>query len=170
MSMGMHTGTHMDAPIHFLQDGKGIDQIPLTAAIGQARVIEISDTESIKPGELEPHEIGRGERILFKTRNSPRCWQTNDFVEDFVFISHEAAQYLAERQVQLVGVDYLSVGGFRVDGVETHAALLQAGIWIIEGLNLSQVQAGTYQLICLPLKIVGSDGSPARALLRPMPG
>src|SRR5438874_2630846 len=168
MSMGVHTGTHMDAPIHFLPGGKGIDQLPLSATIGRARVIEIHDPESIKPNELEPHQIGRDERILFKTRNSSRCWQTNDFVKDFVYISHEAAQYLAERHVQTVGVDYLSVGGFYKDGAETHHALLGAGIWIIEGLNLSQVQAGTYELICLPIKIQGSDGAPARAILRAM--
>src|SRR5258706_6818170 len=110
LSMGVHTGTHMDAPIHFFPAGKGIDTMPLTAAIGRARVIEISDAESIKTEELSPHQIQAGERILFKTRNSSRCWQTNDFVKDFVYISSDAAQYLAEQKVQTVGVDYLSVG------------------------------------------------------------
>jgi len=168
MAMGVHTGTHMDAPIHFIAGGAGTDQIPLTATIGPARVIEISDTESIKPGELQSHDLKQGERILFKTINSTRCWHTNDFVKDFVYISHEAAQYLAERKVQTVGVDYLSVGGFYKDGTETHAALLGGGVWIIEGLNLSQVQAGNYELICLPLKIVDCDGEPSRAILRPL--
>lgn len=167
LSLGAHTGTHMDAPVHFLSGGRGIDTMPLAATIGLARVIEISDPESIKPEELEPCQIQHGERVLFKTRNSIRCWQTDDFVKDFVYISHEAAQYLAVQQVQTVGVDYLSVGGFFKDGVETHHALLAAGIWIIEGLNLSSIQPGTYELICLPLKIVGSDGAPARAILRP---
>jgi arylformamidase len=166
MSMGVHTGTHMDAPIHFIRGGIGIDQMPLTTAIGQARVIEIGDPVSIKPEELASHNIQRGERILFKTRNSARCWQTDDFVEDFVYIAHEAAQYLASLGVQLVGVDYLSVGGFAVDGPETHRALLGGGIWIIEGLNLSQAEPGIYDLICLPLRIVGGDGAPARAILR----
>ncbi|HEX6479018.1 MAG TPA: cyclase family protein [Ktedonobacteraceae bacterium] len=166
LSMGVHTGTHMDAPIHFFPAGKGIDSMPLTAAIGRARVIEISDPESIKPGELRPHQIQAGERILFKTRNSARCWQTNDFVKDFIYISSEAAQYLAEQKVQTVGVDYLSVGGFFKDGAETHHALLGAGIWIIEGLNLSNVRPGFVELICLPLKIEGSDGASARAILR----
>jgi arylformamidase len=140
--------------------------MPLTAAIGRARVIEIGDPVSIKPEELAGHNIQRGERILFKTRNSPRCWQTDDFVEDFVYIAHEAAQYLASLGVQLVGVDYLSVGGSHVDGPETHQALLEGGIWIVEGLNLSQVDPGAYDLICLPLRIVGGDGAPARAILR----
>jgi len=166
LSMGVHTGTHMDAPIHFLQAGKGIDIMPVTATIGRARIIEIRDPESIKPEELYPYHIQRGERILFKTRNSTRCWQTNDFVQDFVYISQEAARYLASQQVQTIGVDYLSVGGYFKDGVETHHALLEAGIWIIEGLNLENVQPGIVELICLPLKIEGCDGAPARAILR----
>jgi arylformamidase len=166
MSMGAHTGTHMDAPIHFIRGGIGIDQMPLTTAIGRARVIEIGDPVSIKPEELMGHNIQRGERILFKTCNSARCWQTDDFVEDFVYIAHEAAQYLASLGAQLVGVDYLSVGGYHVDGPETHQALLGGGVWIIEGLNLSQAEPGIYDLICLPLRIVGGDGAPARAILR----
>jgi arylformamidase len=167
LAMGSHTGTHMDAPLHFVPTGVGIDTMPLDAVIGQARVIEIYDTTSIKPDELRPHNIQRGERVLFKTRNSTRCWQSDNFVEDFVYISQEAARYLAELAVQTVGVDYLSVGGFKKDGVETHRALLEAGIWIIEGLNLSQVQPGLYDLICLPIKMVNGDGAPARAILRP---
>ena len=168
ISFGAHTGTHMDAPLHFIKDGISIDQMPLTATMGRARVIEISDPESIKPEELEPHAIQLGERILFKTRNSEQAWQTNEFVKDFVYISKEAAAYLAKLQVQTVGVDYLSVGGFFKDGAETHHALLGAGIWIIEGLNLSQIQAGSYDLLCLPLKLQGREGAPARAIVRPV--
>lgn len=168
ISMGSHTGTHMDAPIHFVPGGEGIDMLPLDATIGPARVIAIGDAESITRAELEPHDIQRGERILFKTRNSNRAWNTDDFVEDFVYISAEAAQYLAERGVRTVGVDYLSVGGFTQDGPETHHALLGAGIWIIEGLNLGSVEPGNYELVCLPLKIVGGDGAPARAIVRPI--
>ncbi len=140
--------------------------MPLSVGMGKARVIEIRDPESIKTEELRPHRIQSGERILFKTRNSPRCWQTDDFVEDFVYISQEAARYLASQQVQVVGIDYLSVGGFTKDGVETHHALLEAGIWLIEGLNLSEVEPGTYELICLPLKIIDADGAPARAIMQ----
>ncbi|HEY6407453.1 MAG TPA: cyclase family protein, partial [Ktedonobacteraceae bacterium] len=128
----------------------------------------IHDPESIKPEELEPHHIQPGERVLFKTVNSARGWQTDTFLEDFVYISQEAARYLAAVGVQTVGIDYLSVGGYTQDAVETHVALLGAGIWIIEGLDLSQVDAGTYELICLPIKITGSDGGPARAILRKM--
>ena len=166
MSMGVHTGTHMDAPLHFFKDGKSIDTMPLSATLGRARVIEIGDTESIKPAELEQHNIQRGERILFKTINSTRYWQPYTFVKEFVYISQEAAQYLAKLQIQTVGVDYLSVGGFFKDGPETHHALLGAGIWIIEGLNLAAVQAGEYDLICLPIKMMGSEGAPARAILK----
>ncbi|HEY7355900.1 MAG TPA: cyclase family protein [Ktedonobacterales bacterium] len=166
LSMGSHTGTHMDAPVHFVRGSKGIDDMPLEATIGPARIIEIHDAASIKPDELRSQAIQRGERVLFKTRNSARCWTTDDFIEDFVYISREAARYLAGLGVQTVGVDYLSVGGFTRDGPETHRALLEAGIWIIEGLNLSQVAAGAYDLICLPLKIAHSDGAPARAILR----
>ena len=168
ISMGAHTGTHMDGPIHFVQDGKGLDEMPLTATIGRARVIEISDPESIKPDELQPNRLQRGERILFKTQNSARRWSSEDFIEDFVYVSQEAARYLADRGIKTVGVDYLSVGGFRKDGVETHQALLEAGIWVIEGLDLSEVKPGEYELICLPVKIEQSDGAPARAILRPL--
>jgi len=164
--MGSHTATHMDAPFHFLPQGKGLHEMPFHAAIGRARVIEIRDPESIKPGELRPHNIRQGERLLFKTKNSTHCWKTDTFVEDFVYISQEAARYLASVGVQTVGIDYLSVGGYTKDGVETHRALLEADIWIIEGLDLSQVEPGMYELICLPLRIDSSDGAPARAILR----
>ena len=103
---------------------------------------------------------------MFKTRNSEQSWRNNEFDQDFVYISKEAAQFLAERKVQTVGVDYLSVGGFTRDNVETHHALLGAGIWIIEGINLAQVMPGQYEMICLPIKLVGAEGAPARALLR----
>jgi arylformamidase len=170
LSLGVHTGTHMDAPIHFIAGGVGIDSAPLDALMGLARVIEIADSDSIKVEELEPYHPQSGERLLFKTRNSARCWQTDDFVEDFVYLSQEAARYLAAQRVQMVGVDYLSVGGFFKDGPETHHALLSAGIWIIEGLNLAAIQPGMYELICLPLRIAGADGAPARAVVRPVSG
>ncbi|MGH2493176.1 MAG: cyclase family protein [Ktedonobacteraceae bacterium] len=166
ISMGVHSGTHMDAPLHFLQDGKSIDTMPLSATIGRVRVIEIQDTESIKATELEHYRIQMGERLLFKTINSTHYWQTDAFEKNFVFISQEAAEYLARLRVQTVGVDYLSVGGFFTDGPETHYALLGAGIWIIEGLNLAPVAAGEYELICLPVKLTGCEGAPARAIVK----
>jgi arylformamidase len=168
ISFGAHTGTHVDAPIHFLPDGAGVHEAPFEAMIGAARVIEILDTVSIKASELETKHILPGERILFKTVNSPRCWQTDHFMEDFVYVSAAAAEYLAALPVQTVGVDYLSVGGFYADGQETHQALLSAGVWIIEGLNLTGVRPGNYQLLCLPLLITDADGAPARVLLQPV--
>jgi arylformamidase len=170
LSLGAHTGTHVDAPIHFVRSGVGVDAVPLDAMMGPVRVIEIADPESIRVEHLEPYRPESGERLLFKTRNSARCWHTATFVEDFVYVSQEAARYLASRQVRTVGVDYLSVGGFFRDGPETHQALLSAGVWIIEGLNLADVPPGSYELICLPLKIAGGDGAPARAVLRPRNG
>lgn len=166
ISMGSHTGTHMDSPAHFVKNGQGIDRMPLEATLGSVRVVEIKDTVSIKAEEVKKCTPKKGERILFKTVNSSRCWKTDQFVEDFVFISHDAAQYLVSCGVQTVGVDYLSVGGYKIDGVETHQILLKAGIWIIEGLNLSAVKSGSYELICLPLKVVDGDGAPARAILK----
>jgi arylformamidase len=138
ISMGSHTGTHMDPPLHFVREGKGLDEMPLDATIGRARVIEVRDPESIKPCDPRKHEIRSGERILFKTHNSARSWPSHAFLEDFVYISREAARYLAAWNIRTVGIDYLSVGGFRKDGVETHRALLEAG---------------EYELVCLPIKV-----------------
>jgi len=166
MHMSVHTGTHMDSPLHFLADGIGMDQMPLDATIGPCRVVEVKDRESIKVKHLNPLKLRRGERLLIKTVNSKHCWNDGKFHKDFVYISKEAAAYMVERGIRTVGVDYLSVGGFFKDGVETHHHLLRARIWIIEGLNLSQVKPGRYDLNCLPLKTLNCDGAPARALLK----
>src|SRR4030042_396406 len=134
LSMGSHTGTHMDAPAHFLRKGIGIDKMPLDAIVGRARVIEIRDAESIKLSELAGHKIRRGERILFKTQNSARVWKKDRFIEDFVYISREAADFLVERDVRAVGVDYLSVGGFKRDGSyrsEEHTSELQSRLHLV---------------------------------------
>lgn len=166
ISTTAHIGTHMDAPRHYLAGAAGMESMPIAAAIGRARVIEIRDPEVIRTSELEPHHLAKGERVLFKTGNSERCWNTDHFQEKYIYIPPETARYLAERAVQTVGVDYLSVGGFESGGPETHRILLQAGIWIIEGLILKDVAPGEYELVCLPLKIIGGDGAPARAVLR----
>ncbi len=166
--MSLHTGTHMDAPIHFIRDGIGIDRMPLDVAIGPVRVIEIVDKELIRPPELQDHDIREGERILFKTSNSATLWNSDAFTEEFVSISEEGADYLAGRNILLVGVDYLSVGGFNSDITAVHLSLLKAGVWIVEGLDLSRVEPGRYELVCLPLKVDRGDGAPARAILRPL--
>jgi arylformamidase len=167
LDMGAHTGTHMDAPLHFIDGGAGIDAMPLEVTVGPARVIEIRDPRAITAEEIAPYDIQAGERVLFQTSNSPRCWQTDAFVDDAVYLSLGAARHLAERGVRVVGVDYLSVGGFNnSDGAEIHRVLLSNGIWIIEGLDLTHAPAGTVEMICLPLRIIGCDGAPARAILR----
>lgn len=166
ISMCSHTGTHMDAPLHFIKNGKGLDEMPFEATVGLARVIEIFDEESIKSEELICNRIRQGERLLFKTKNSTKCWDTVKFVKDFVYMSQDAAEFLVGRKIRVVGVDYLSVDGFRQNRFETHTILLKAGIWIIEGLDLSRVEHGRYHLICLPLNIEKGDGAPARAIVK----
>ena len=166
MAMCVHTGTHMDAPLHFIRNAPGIDTMPLDATIGPARVIQINDGKSITRKELERHSIRCGERILFRTRNSAQSWNSDEFDENFVYIAPDGAHYLAKCGVRTIGVDYLSVGSFRNDGDETHEILLGAGIWVIEGLNLRNVEPGEYELVCLPLKLADAEGAPARAVLR----
>ena len=168
ISMVSHSGTHIDAPAHYLPKGAGIDRMPPDITIGKARVIEIKDRHSIKPEELIPYRIQKDERVLFKTYNSQRAWHTGEFIEDYVYISLEAAQFLAGLHIKMAGIDYLSVGSFNTDGAATHQTLLENNIWIIEGLDLSAVREGMYELICLPLRIDGGDGAPARALIRPL--
>jgi arylformamidase len=166
LEMCAHAGTHMDGLNHFIKDGAPLDTVPFDALIGPCRVIEIKDADSVKPAELTKHNLRRGERILLKTRNSKRQWWDEDFDTRFIHISKEAAQHLVDRDIRTIGIDYLSVGGYQRDGVECHQVLLGAGVWIIEGLNLTKVKPGKYDLICLPVKIRNSDGAPARAILR----
>jgi arylformamidase len=166
ISTTAHVGTHMDAPRHFLEGAAGMESMPIGAGIGRARVIEIRDREAIRVWELEPHRLARNERVLFKTRNSETCWNADHFQRRFIYIHPETARYLAHCGVQTVGIDYLSVDAFDNRDAETHRILFEAGIWIIEGLVLGHVEPGEYELVCLPLKIVGGDGAPARAVLR----
>lgn len=165
--MTAHTGTHMDAPCHFLQGQAGIDQFPLDVGIGKARVITIpDDCTAISRLELQGARIERGDRVLLKTRNSKRRWHDFEFQTDFVALNASGARFLVEKGVVLVGVDYLSVGLFAGDGPETHRTLLSGGVWIVEGLDLSKIADGRYDLVCLPLRILGADGAPARVALR----
>lgn len=169
ISMGLHTGTHIDAPRHFVPDGALIDQLPLEAVNGRCRVIESLSEVAITREEIQRAGIRRGERILFKTRNGAR-WPLTRFDTEFVYISSAAAELLAEIGISMVGIDYFSVGGFHRDGVETHTALLGAGIWIVENLDLREISAGEYELLCLPVKLAGVEAAPARALLRQCSG
>lgn len=165
-----HVGTHIDAPLHFIAGGKTIDQMPVDATVGRARVIEIKDKKAITLKELLPHNIRRGERILFKTTNSARCYKTDEFVEDFVYFLEEVAQHLVDRGVRAVGLDYISIGTprQRENVGRTHTILLGNGVYIIEGLNLSKAKAGRYELVCLPLLLEKGDAAPARAMVRPV--
>jgi arylformamidase len=162
-----HIGTHMDAPLHFIDGAPGIDQTPPDTLIGPARVVEIRDEKSIRAAELERLDIKDGERILFRTRNSSWDWASQEFNADFVSISPDGARLLAARRVSFIGVDYLSVGSYGgSEGHEVHRILLGARIAIVEGLDLRNVEAGDYDLICLPMKLAGADGAPARAVVR----
>lgn len=163
LKMGSHTGTHVDAPIHFLPGGAGAEEVPLENLVGPARVIEIKDPDAVKAEELRVHNLGARERLLFKTSNSARCWTTSQFVHDFVSIADDAASYLASLNTLTVGIDYLSAGS-----PEAHRILLSTGAVIVEGLNLTGISEGRYELLCLPLRILGGDGAPARALLKPL--
>lgn len=166
LEMPAHTGTHMDAPLHFVRDASGIDSMPLDATIGPARVILI-EGDTISAVSLERAGIERDERVLFKTSNSVQgLLKSRCFRKNYVSVDISGARYLADRGVRTVGVDYLSVGAYEGDGAETHRILLSAGAWIIEGLDLGSVQPGHYELVCLPLKIRDGDGAPARAVLR----
>jgi arylformamidase len=170
IEMISHTGTHVDTPLHFIPGGSTVTDIPLDATVGPARVIEIKDPETIKVAELEPYNIQAGERILFKTRNSPVTYESDKFVEDYVYLSVEAARYLADKKVRLVGLDNITIGHFKEENNlhQTHVILLESGIYILEDLALDGVEPGEYELIFLPLKLDRGDAGPGRAILRPL--
>jgi arylformamidase len=167
IDMAAHTGTHVDAPYHFFMDGKGVDQLRLDILTGQAWVVEFdAQVDVIDAQTLKEQNIPAGtQRVLFKTRNS-QLWanQQREFQPGFVGVNLEGANYLVEHGIRLVGIDYLSVSPYKKSR-PTHEALLTAEMVIIEGLDLSEVQAGVYQLYCLPLKLKGADGAPARVIL-----
>jgi arylformamidase len=167
---GAHTGTHVDAPAHFIKDALKVESMELHTLIGEAQVIELpGDALAIDASHLEHNLDGGTQRVLFKTRNS-NFWSESDgqFHTDYTYISPGAAQKLVNHGIRLVGIDYLSVERFGVESFETHEILLSNGVAIIEGLDLRQVSAGVYELICLPLKIAdgSGDGAPARVVLR----
>jgi len=162
--MSLHAGTHMDAPSHFIAGALSIDRAPLAAGVGPARVIEIHDPKTVTVNELQAYDINPGERILLKTRNSD-LWDRSEFQEDYVSLTEEAARHVAARGALCVGIDYLSIGP-KGRGTAVHRTLLQAGVWILEGLDLRGVEPGDYELICVPLRFVGGEASPVRALLR----
>jgi arylformamidase len=163
LHLSAHTGTHVDAPLHFTTGAGDTTSLDLGQLMGPARVVAIHDPKSISLAEVQQLEIKPGDRLLFKTRISSSEWSTEPFKPHFVALDGDAARHLRDAGVVTVGVDYLSVGK-----ADAHHALLDAGICVIEGLALQHIEPGEYELLCLPLLIVGSDGAPARVLLRPL--
>ncbi len=163
MILGTHTGTHIDAPFHFLSEGATIDKVPLTHFIGKAQVIEVKEEEITKE-IVEKDMIPEIEIILFKTKNS-LLYKEKKFLREYVHLTEDAARYIAKRDIKLVGIDYISIEKFGTPDFIVHKILFQKNICILEGLNLADVSPGIYTLIALPLKLKGLDGSPVRAVL-----
>ncbi len=166
LCLGVHTGTHIDAPLHYIQEGKSIDQIELKKLIGPAQVVEIpEEVKFITLELLRSIKPITEKRLLFKTSNSGLWTQRkNEFSADYVSLDACAARYLVENGVELVGIDYLSIAPYD-NSQEIHKILLEREIVILEGINLSDVEPGLYQLVCLPIKLDGREASPSRAIL-----
>ncbi len=166
IEMGAHTGTHVDAPLHFVPGGNTIDRLDLNLLIGPAFVADLPNTaRAISAADLEGARIPPGTtRLLMRTSNGAR-WDKPEFQEDFVALGAEGAQWVLDHGIKLVGIDYLSIEPFGSTDHPVHHLLLQAQVIIIEGLDLRQVTPGTYELICLPIKLAGAEGAPARAVL-----
>jgi arylformamidase len=166
LHLGTHTGTHVDAPRHFFDARPGADALPLDVLIGRAVVIDIpGPRRGIVAADLEREDLRDGSRVLLKTANSA-LWQSAAFHQDFAYLEESGARLLVERGVRLVGIDYLSIEQFKRPGAPVHHLLLEGGVVIVEGLNLTGVPAGAYEMMCLPLDIAGADGAPARVVLR----
>jgi arylformamidase len=165
LHMSAHCGTHVDAPRHFFDSGPGAEALALDLLLGRARVIEVASRTGVSAEDLKDEDFSDDVRILIKTRNS-QLWGSAEFHADYVGVTESGARHLVERGIKVVGVDYLSVEKFKTPGAPAHHVLLGAGTIVIEGLNLRDVEPGLYDLYCLPLRIVGSDGAPARVVLR----
>ncbi len=162
-SFSSHAGTHVDPPFHLIDGGDTVDKLPLEVLMGRARIVEVT-APCIDEAVLEEFDFTADARVLFKTRNS-YLWSQKSFVKDYVYITPGAARSLVNDGIKLVGIDYLSVDKFDAEP-ETHMTLLSAGLIIVEGLDLREVEPGDYEMICLPLKVKDGDGAPARVVLR----
>ncbi len=158
LDFGVHSGTHVDAPVHFIDGAPAAEALPLDVLIGPARVLDLTAAERLDAAAFDAVELAP--RVLLKTRNS-ELWARDSFAEDFLALTEDGARALIDGGVRLVGIDYLSIGD-----EAAHQALLAAGVVAVESLDLREVEPGEYELICAPLKLVGSDGAPARVLLR----
>jgi len=166
ISMGVHSGTHVDAPAHFIRDGAGVEALDLSVLVGRAVLIDGRAVDVLSASTLDELAVPAGaERVLFRTRNS-ELWARGErvFRRDYVAVSPDGAQWLIAHGIKLVGVDYLSVAAFNEE-VDTHQLLLGAGVIVVESLDLSGIEPGTYTLVCLPLRLTGLDGAPGRAIL-----
>jgi len=165
VAIGSHTGTHVDAPLHMIPGGAGVDGIPLDALMGPALLIAFDDdVMAVTEAYLRSQPIAGHERVLLKTRNS-RFIRERDFHRDYTYLAPDGAEYLVSLGVRLVGIDYLSIEQFRSGHHRTHKTLLSRGVVIVEGLDLSEPPAGEYDLYCLPVLLEGLDGAPTRAVL-----
>jgi arylformamidase len=164
IEMGSHTGTHIDAPFHMMDDGKRLHEFPLSTLTGKATVFEIPRVRSLGRAQLERLDWTGVERVLFKTENS-KHWGDAQFFEDFVYLEPDGAEFVAEQGVRLVGIDYLSIDKFNSESHPSHFVLLTRNILILEGLNLNAVAAGEYTLVALPLHLWNADGAPTRVIL-----
>jgi|SRR5579863_4020788 len=164
IEMGSHTGTHIDAPWHMVENGRRLNQIPIETLVGPASVLEIPNVPSIGRADLERLSFAGIERVLFKTENSGH-WNDGKFYEQFVYLEPEAAEFLVEQGIKLVGIDYLSIDKFKSEQHPSHFVLLTRNVVIVEGLNLSQVSPGKYQMMALPLNLQDVDGAPTRIIL-----
>lgn len=167
ISGSVHSGTHIDAPLHFISGGQDIVEIPLSKLCGPALVLHLPAKRDIEAEDLQAAGIQRGERVLLRTSNEA-LWEKGEFDEDYVGLTGDAAMWLVDHAVPLVGIDYLSIDGYRAETSPAHLALLGNGVIILEGLDLSSVEPGRYELIALPMKIAGSEGAPTRAIIRPL--
>jgi len=164
--MGTHTGTHVDAPRHFFDDKPGVDSLPLDLLVGRARVIDVPTRGGVTEAQLAAEGLREDLRVLLRTPNSA-LWNSHEgFREDYTYLTEGGARYLVDQGVKVVGVDYLSVEQFHKAGAPAHHALLGNNVIIIEGLDLSEAEAGQYEMYCLPLRVEGADGAPARVVLK----
>jgi arylformamidase len=160
-----HSGTHVDAPSHLLADGATVDELPLEILLGKARVVEVPTRERVERVDLEALDLRDDLRVLLKTRMSGQL-QRGGYQSDHVYLSEDAALYLVQAGIKLVGFDYLSIDRFGSADYAAHRALLGHGVILVEGLDLSEVEPGEYEMACLPLRVAGGDGAPARVVLR----
>ena len=165
LHLSAHAGTHVDAPRHFFDNAAAAESLPLEMLLGRTRVAEVRSRKGIDVDELGRLDLSEDIRVLFKTVNS-KYWGMPEFHQDYVGVTDAGARYLVEHGIKVVGVDYLSVEVFKTPGAPAHHTLLGAGVIVIEGLNLRDVEPGMYEMFCLPLPVVGSDGAPARVVLR----